>query len=229
MQFKAHEEVKMIASRKTKYSNDSQKFGSSDQYAYLTTNFPLPDTGIKKSINNSSMKRRAAIRGLMIIAGGIALLPSCSGDPAKASIELTNLDITSGQEALLADIAETLIPKTADAPGAKDLNLHLFAMKMVDDCHSHEDQEQFMSGLKNFESAAREKAGAPFNKLDDTKKLETLSAMLKDEKSPDLQSFLKITKRRVIQGFTNSEFVMTGRKQYEMVPGRYNGFFPVQS
>jgi hypothetical protein len=33
----------------------------------------------------------------------------------------------------------------------------------------------------------------------------------------------------VIQGFMNSKYVMTDLKQYELVPGRYNGYFPVKT
>ena len=169
------------------------------------------------------MKRRAAIKNLMIFAGGIYLLPSCSGDPQKASIELTNIDLSADQEALLAEIAETLIPKTADAPGAKDLNLHLFTMKMVDDCHPKEDQQKFTAAL-----AMMNKEGL-FLKLDESGRKTMISELLEDEKAPEeLRMMMKITRQRVVQGFTNSKYLMTDLGQYELVPGRYNGYYPVE-
>lgn len=173
------------------------------------------------------MKRRSAIRSLMIIAGGIAILPSCSGDPAKASIALTNLDVSADDETLLAEIAETLIPKTSTAPGAKDLKLHLFTLKMVDDCHNLEDQQQFLTGLKGFDQSVKNSKKTSFSTLETADRESIITDVLKQQEPSDVQAFLKITKRRVIQGFTNSKFVMTDMKQYEMVPGRYNGFFPV--
>lgn len=174
------------------------------------------------------MKRRSAIKSLVIIAGGIAILPSCSGDPAKASITLSNIDVSADEEALLAEIAETIIPKTNNAPGAKDLKLHLFTLKMVDDCHPPDDRQKFVNGLKGFAIVSKQK-DAPFSKMETSDRIAMLSEILKEENATDLQRFLKITKQRVIQGFTNSKFVMTDMKQYEMVPGRYNGFFPVNS
>lgn len=175
------------------------------------------------------MKRRSVIKSLVIIAGGIAILPSCSGDPSKASIALTQLDVSADEEALLAELAETMIPKTTNMPGAKDLKLHLFALKMVDDCHTKEDREQFLAGLKTFDSAMEKRAGAGFRKLDTEQRVSAVSGILEEEGVTDLQTFLKIAKQRVIQGFTNSKFVMTDMKQYEMAPGRYDGFYPVQS
>lgn len=164
----------------------------------------------------------------MIIAGGIAILPSCSNDPGKASIELKKISISADQEALLAEIAETIIPKN-DMPGAKDLNLHLFTIKMVDDCHNEEDQKAFVSGLNNIDKVAKDKYGNAFAKCELKQRIELLAAIVKDEEAfKSVAPFIKITKRRVIQGFMNSKYVMTDLGKYELVPGRYNGYFPVK-
>lgn len=163
----------------------------------------------------------------MIITGGITILPSCSGDPAKSSIQLNNLDISAAQEALLAEIAETFIPKT-DTPGAKELKLHLFVLKMVDDCYPEADQKLFVSGLNSIDEIAKEKYSLAFAACTQQQRAGLLNSSEKElEASGDVLTFLNITKRRVIQGFTNSKFVMTDMKQYEMVPGRYNGYFPL--
>lgn len=173
------------------------------------------------------MKRRSAIKNLIIFAGGIYLLPSCAGD-GKSSIELKNLDILTSEEALLAEVAETMIPQTADAPGAKELNLHLFTLKMVDDCHKKEEQKAFKTGLASLNKISLDKYGKPFNQLDTASRTEFIETTMKEgAEDASLKSFFTITKRRVIQGFSQSKFVMTDMKQYELVPGRYNGFFPV--
>ncbi|MFT3750625.1 MAG: gluconate 2-dehydrogenase subunit 3 family protein [Agriterribacter sp.] len=174
------------------------------------------------------MKRRSAIKNLMIIAGGIAIMPSCSTEPGKASIDLKKININTDQEALLAEIAETIIPKN-DMPGAKDLNLHLFTLKMVDDCHSEEDQQHFIAGLNSIDKLAKDKYGNAFAKCNVTQRAELLAAIAKGENTgKEAAAFLKIAKRRVIQGFMNSKYVMTDLKKYELVPGRYNGYFPAK-
>lgn len=173
------------------------------------------------------MKRRTVVKSLMIMAGGIAILPSCSHDPGKASIELKNIDITAEQEALLAEIAETIIPKN-DMPGAKDLKLHLFTLKMVDDCYVGEDQKSFIVGLNAIDSLARQKYTNVFAACSLQQKIEMLNTITKDDTpSKEIKTFIDITKNKVIQGFMNSKFVMTDLKRYELIPGRYNGYFKV--
>lgn len=173
------------------------------------------------------MKRRSAIKNLLIVAGGIAILPSCSNEKGKASIQLTNLSINADQEALLAEIAEAIIP-TGDSQGAKDLNLHLFVLKMVDDCHPEEEQTLFLKGLDQLNDLSKKTSGRPFIKASAEEQQQLLAAIdTAKDYTQEVETFYKITKRRVIQGFLNSKYVMTDLKQYELVPGRYNGYSPV--
>lgn len=155
-------------------------------------------------------------------------MPSCSTEPGKASIDLKKINITANEEALLAEIAETIIPEN-DKPGAKNLNLHLFTLKMVDDCHNDEDQKAFIAGLNSINKLAKSKYGNAFAKCDSRQRIDLLNAASSgDGDAKDAAAFLKIAKRRVIQGFMNSKYVMTDLKKYELVPGRYNGYFPVK-
>ena len=94
------------------------------------------------------MNRRTAIKQLFIVAGGLTILSSCLND-GGASIVLNKLKISAADEQFLGDLADILIPKT-DTPGGKDLNLHLFVMKMVDDCESPENQQKFVGGFNKL-------------------------------------------------------------------------------
>lgn len=169
------------------------------------------------------INRRTALRRLLYIAGGTLLLPACYRQSGKETIALTHLVIDEEQENLLAELVETIIP-ASDTPGGKELLLHLFVLKMVDDCHNPEDQEAFITGLSSFASLAREQKGQDFIKMDANKRIAFLES-LKEIENEEVKRFYGITKRRTIQGFTNSKYVMTDLKKYELVPGRYNGYF----
>ena len=132
---------------------------------------------------------------------------ACDFNPEKATIELHNVDFSLKDEELLAILVEGIIPKT-DTPGAKDLNLQLFVMKMVDDCESPEQQKLFLAGLKNAHQSTLDSADAALAYL---------------EGLPNEDVFLTILKARTVQGYLNSEYVMTEQIKYELVPGRYNG------
>ena len=153
------------------------------------------------------MKRRTAIKQLFILAGGIAIATSCTGDRKSASIALSQVDFSKEDEDLLAELVEAIIPQN-DTPGAKALNLHLFVMKMVDDCQSPEDQQEFITGLKDAKSVKG-------------KSIDAIQAYFKS--LPQEDKFYKILKHRTIMGYQNSEYVMKNKVIYELVPGRYNG------
>src|SRR6218665_1941113 len=96
------------------------------------------------------MERRTAIRHMALLCASAMLLPSCLENKKSTSLDLKQLTVTAEQEQLLAELVETIIPKT-DTPGARELGVHLFVLKMVDDCYAKEEQEKFLSGLQVFE------------------------------------------------------------------------------
>ncbi len=63
---------------------------------------------------------------------------------------------------MLAELTETIMPKTKNFIGAKDLKTHEFVLTMVDDCTSPEDQEKFTDGLKAFDKLSHDKFGQLF-------------------------------------------------------------------
>ncbi|WP_342327395.1 gluconate 2-dehydrogenase subunit 3 family protein [Pedobacter sp. FW305-3-2-15-E-R2A2] len=164
------------------------------------------------------MNRRLAIKQVLIFAGGMALLPSCLREEGKVSIQLQHLDISATQEKLLAEIAELILPKT-NTPGAKDLKLHLFVLKMLDDCYEKQEQESFMKGLDAFEGLA----GAELQQ----KLIEANAG--KPGLAKEIADFYAIMKSRTIGGYLNSKYVMSNLVIWELVPGRYNGYFPVKT
>ncbi|WP_343305411.1 gluconate 2-dehydrogenase subunit 3 family protein [Chitinophaga niabensis] len=172
------------------------------------------------------IKRRAAIRNLLIIAGGAMVLPACYRNSGKASIALQNLTISEDEENLLAELTETLIPETT-TPGAKSLKLHLFVLKMVDDCYTADNQKLFVEGLKGFNDHFSKQAGTSFADASPEKRQEVLKS-IQDIKQKDdpVKKFYDITKSKTIQGYLSSKYVMTNIVKYELVPGRYNGYFP---
>src|SRR4051794_13486239 len=106
------------------------------------------------------LNRRSAIKQFLIVSVGITFLPACRGEN-KPSIALKNIEIDGDGEKLLAEMSEAIIPAT-NTLGAKDLSAHLFALKMLDDCYTKEDQQKFVGGLKEFEKMAKQKTEKSF-------------------------------------------------------------------
>jgi hypothetical protein len=175
------------------------------------------------------MRRRTLLKQLFVLSAGLTLVPACREDRAKAGFLYKNITIDPDQEAMLASLAETIIPKTS-TPGARDISAHLFVLKMMDDCSSKEEHASFMEGMKSFAAAAKNAAGASFGELSETKRKAFLEGLdqRRDEKDPAV-SFYQTVKKRTIQAYTSSEFFLTKVQVYELVPGRYHGCVPVKA
>ena len=175
------------------------------------------------------MNRRTVIKNFLVFSAGAALIPSCMHEESKSSILLKNIKIDGDQEKMMAELAETIIPKT-NTPGAKDLSSHLFVLMMVDDCYTKADQEKFMNGMEQFEAFAKKNYGNPFLKCTPAQKTELLKK-LEDKKdvTDEITAFYSTTKRLTIQSFTSSKYFLTNVQVYEMIPGRFHGCVPVKN
>jgi hypothetical protein len=180
------------------------------------------------------MNRRIALKQLGFITAGVALLPGCVKEAARpASIGLKNIQISGNQEAMLAEVAETLIPAT-DMPGAKAMNVPQFVLRMVDDCQPIEAQKDFEKGIAEFEQAVDKKYGKSFEALSVSDRqafLKELDVAARAEREKDNMSpvskFYALTRRYTIQGFTSSEYVLTKVLPYNMIPGKFIGCVPI--
>ncbi len=176
------------------------------------------------------MDRRSALKNMTILAGGIFLFPSClKQEDGKVSIRLHKMHINAAQEKLLADVVETIIPQTS-TPGAKALNVHHFVLKMMDDCHSKKDQENFIFGLTKLEEITQKRYSHSFSECEPKQREAVLMAIEENPKlQPQLAVFYQITKELTVKGYSVSKYVMTTKLPYELVPSRYNGYFPVKN
>ncbi len=172
------------------------------------------------------MNRRSVVKGLLLFTGGLVLLPSCLTEEKRDADVLGELTVSEEQEKLLAEVSETIIPAT-DTPGARELGLHLFVLKMLEDCHELESQAAFMKGLTGFEEMAKKQAGVSFMDCSSDQRQKLLAAVNAKDAPEEVLRFYSITKNLTIQGYLNSELVMTKLRVYELIPSRYNGYFPV--
>lgn len=175
------------------------------------------------------MTRRQAIRNCFIFSVGAALLPSCLQENDTASIALKKIKITGQQEKLVAELGETIIPKT-DTPGAKDLYAHLFVLKMVDDLYNQADQKQFEKGIKDFDDLAKKQFDRPFVQLTPQQRNTLVASVNSNKKgSDDAIVFYKTVKKFTAQVYTTSQFYLTEVQEWKLVPGKFYGCVPVAS
>lgn len=165
------------------------------------------------------MNRRTAIRNVVIISAGTALLPSCLHHD-KSSLVLRNISLTPSQENMLAELTETIIPKTSRFAGAKDLGAAEFVLTMVDDCASPEEQQQFISGLQQFEEWCRQQESRSFAQCNPQQRKELLQRLETKQDVPEKAArFYEATRHYTLQSFVTSRQYMVDIRKYKMVPG----------
>jgi hypothetical protein len=176
-----------------------------------------------------SISRRTAVKNFLMLSAGVVFIPSCLQEKGKASIVLNNIDIDAGDEKLLSEVCETLIPKT-DTPGAKDISAHLFVLKMLDDCTAKEDQQTILKGLDGIDKMADKKFDKSFVKCSPQQRQELFKAIESKQDVPaEVDQFYKSVKKLTIQAYTTSKYYLTNVKVYELVPARFHGCVPVGS
>lgn len=170
------------------------------------------------------MKRRSAIKNLSMAIGGLVSLPTwASGWTSQSIGQFSTLAIND--EALLAEIVETIIPET-NTPGAKSLKVHQFAMRMINDCYGEVAQNTLKQGLVLVNELSQQINNKTFLESNVNQRTNVLLKM-NTEANPVAKQFADMIKRLTIQGYTNSEYYMVNQLKFNMAPGYYHGCVPI--
>lgn len=173
------------------------------------------------------MDRRKALVNMGILTGGMVLLPSCEFSKEKISFALHNLEVTETQEAIVKDIVDSLIPG-GEILGSGSLKVQDFVWVMVDDCLEEETQTAYISGLNEFKAQIKELTGEDFSSMTQERRIEVYKKIVSEGSAEESEGvseavsvFFKVTKNFAIQGYLQSEYIMTEIMPYSLVPGRY--------
>jgi hypothetical protein len=161
------------------------------------------------------MKRREAIRNVILISAGAGYLYSCK--EKAATISLKHIPLTRAEGELVSELSETIIPKT-DFPGAKDLKTDEFILVMVDDVFSPEEQDKFKAGMKVFHDAG-------FVKMSADERKEFIN-----KAEGDAKWFFAVIKQGTIENFTSSkEYLEKVKNVTTLIPPKFQACAPVNA
>ena len=142
------------------------------------------------------MKRREAIRNVILVSAGAAFLYSCK-----------EKGVTDA--ALLDELTETILPKD-DFIGAKDLKTGDFVLMMSDDCLSPEKHEVFSKGMKAFHESR-------FVEMPAGERKEYIMKL-----DGDAKEFFEMVKQGTIQNFMTSEkYLKEVRNITTLIPPKF--------
>jgi len=166
--------------------------------------------------------RRAALERLSLMLGGALSTQVTAALMGQVLNEGASVAVKAEQTALLAELADIIIPTTA-TPGAKAAGVEAFIIRVMRDCYKIEDQEAFYAGLARVDAAGRATHGKGFAELDPEQRI----ALVRDATETN-RAFFKRLKELTVTGYFISEIGATQALKYLPVPGKFEGDVPMQ-
>lgn len=177
------------------------------------------------------MKRRIALRRIVLISAGAALLDACTTG-AKETPAYKNVALSEAEEDLLASLTEAIIPTTPDFVGAKALASDQFILVMVDDCAGPDDQKAFLEGMRQFDEACMAQTGSSFASAtaEQQKSFLTIANVREGNELPEaVTKFYRTVRRMTIQCFTSSQEFLTKVRNFSLIPPKFQACVPVEN
>jgi gluconate 2-dehydrogenase subunit 3-like protein len=169
------------------------------------------------------MKRREAIRNILLASASTIFITGCSEVNVIDQMEKDKLLLNSNHQDYLSKISESLLP-IADLKD-KVGNPVGFIMTMINDCHSPEEVKTYAEGFEQYKMLMQEsKVKIKIAKED--KVIPIVQGVLesKDELQNALIFFINKTKDLSIQHLRSSEYYMTEHLNYSLIPkDQFNG------
>jgi hypothetical protein len=176
------------------------------------------------------MDRRDVIKLITLatgaaLVGGELIFTGCTPEKPAGDSLFSRKDLD-----LLADIAETIMPRT-DTPGAKDAGVAEFIAGTVDRCYFEPDQQTFLAGLVTIDETSRSRYGKRFGRLTGEQKTDMLQDLDREARAyrrPDggTAHYFTMMKQLAIYGFFTSEIVQKQVLRHVPIPGSYDGCMP---
>lgn len=201
------------------------------------------------------MNRRDALSRVALLMGGTLSAPTllAFGEGVKTHQAIgADFALNDAQRALVAEIAEHIIPKTT-TPGAKEAGVGPFIELMLKDCYKAQEQQNFLEGLADVDAKATKAHGKNFLQISSAEQVALLKMVEKETielmKSANVQQvkvgdnvdkevisskklkgtpFWRLMKELTLFGYFTSEQGATQALDYVPIPGRYEGCIPLK-
>ncbi len=174
------------------------------------------------------LKSSALFLGYAVSATALsATFMACS---QEAKLDWNPLFLSNNQAASIAEITETILPKTK-TPGAKELGVPQFIDKMLKDLLSPEEQKDFLAGLEKLEEECEKAYSKSFVECTPQQRQEFLTKMDTEAAKlppsvwgirlapPSPTPFFRRVKELTLLGYFTSQKIGKEVLGYDPIPG----------
>ena len=177
----------------------------------------------REPMTTMAMTRREALKTLTVLVGGALIVPGVLAGCGRGGHAPED---ERGDQALLEDIADSLLPTTAASPGARAAGVGATMALLLADCMATDVQRRVSDGLRAFRAICRERGGAfaSLPRPERERLLRELDAVAQQAGGPHW--FVDVRELALRTYFT-SEIGMTRATRYVAIPGRWEGCLPL--
>src|SRR5690349_965534 len=159
------------------------------------------------------MNRREAIRATTALLGGVLItsngfIVACSREQPAAAAKTGGV-LSADDQALIEEIADTLLPTTAASPGAKAAGAGAAINLLITDCWEPEKQQRVVDGLKQFRETSKSRAGGEFTTLPVAQREALLRELDAEAQNKGDAHYFNLVRDLALQAYFSSEIGMT--------------------
>jgi hypothetical protein len=170
------------------------------------------------------MNRREAVKTTGVLLGGrlitSASLAACARESRNAGAGVLDAE----DQALIQEIADTLLPPTPSSPGAKAAGVGQVINLLLTDCRGPEEQKRVVGGLKQF----RNTVGDHFASMSQVNRENWLRRIDSEAIAAGGKHYFPLIRELSLQAYFSSEIGLTKALRYVMTPGKWVGCVPLQ-
>jgi hypothetical protein len=170
------------------------------------------------------MNRREAVRTTGVLLGGVLItsagLTACARESRNIGVGV----LDASDQALIEEIADTLLPTTPSSPGARAAGVGPVINLLLTDCREPADQKRVVDGLKQF----RNKVGDHFASMSQADRENWLRRIDGEARAAGGKHYFNLVRELSLQAYFSSEVGMTRALRYVMTPGKWIGCVPLQ-
>jgi len=169
------------------------------------------------------MNRREAVKTTGVLLGGVlitsATLTACARESRNVGVGVLNAE----DQALIEEIADTLLPTTSSSPGANAAGVGPVINLLLTDCHEAPDQQRVVDGLQQFRSTV----GDHFASMSQVNRENWLRRIDAEARATGDKHYFHLVRELALQAYFSSEIGTTKALRYVMTPGKWVGCVPL--
>jgi glucoside 3-dehydrogenase (cytochrome c) hitch-hiker subunit len=183
------------------------------------------------------MNRRDALRvGTTLVGAALfassGVLAACErrgrderarGESASAQSGVLSHD----DQALMEEIADTLLPDTPASPGAKKAGAGAAIQLLLTDCYEPGAQQRLIRGLTDFRATCRARQGADFASLPRGTREQLLRDIDAEARKAKDTHWFALAREVAESAYFSSEIGATKALRYVRIPGLFTGCLPL--